>query len=163
MKIYITLPNEIKENKRTNLSIYSRLIPYNPHSIYTRRGVTMIIRLPESTTYDSDLIHYANILKIPNFRHVKMRDELNGKPHPQECCIVNLNKHTQLGSHWTCYFKDDDQRYYFDSYGQAPPTELLKYLKTPLKFNRMLQSFIVVQLWFNILIQMNAGHYVSTC
>ena len=54
----------------------------------------MIITLPESTTYDSDLIHYANILKIPNFHHVKMRDELDGKPRAQECCIINLNKHT---------------------------------------------------------------------
>ena len=90
----------------------------------------MIIRLPDTTTYDSDLTDYANILKIPNFRRVKMRDELDGKPHTQECCIINLNKHTQLGSHWTCYFKDGDRRYYFDSYGQAPPRELLYYLKT---------------------------------
>ena len=90
----------------------------------------MIIRLPESTTYDSDLMHYANILKIPNFCHVKMRDELGKRPLFQECGIINLNKHTELGSHWTAYFKDGDRRYYFDSYGQAPPRELLEYLKT---------------------------------
>ena len=93
----------------------------------------MIIRLPESTTYDSDLMYYASILQIPNFRHVKMLDELVDKPFTQECGIVNLNKHTQLGSHWTCYLKDGDRRYYFDSYGQAPPEELLTYLKTPLE------------------------------
>ena len=90
----------------------------------------MIFTLPESTTYDSDLEHFADLLKIRNFRHVRMRDELDGTPFLQECGIINLNTHTQSGSHWTCYFKDQDRRFYFDSYGQPPPTELLMYLKS---------------------------------
>ena len=91
----------------------------------------MSIILPETTTFNSDLMHLANTLKIPSFRHVKMRDEIYGKPHNRECGIINLERHTQQGSHWTCYFKDGNRRYYFDSYGQAPPTEILTYLKTP--------------------------------
>ena len=62
-----------------------------------------------------------------------MRDEIpiTAAPHKYECGIINLNTHDQAGSHWTCYFKNQDQRFYFDSYGQAPPDELIKYLKTP--------------------------------
>ncbi len=90
----------------------------------------MIVNLPESTTYDSDLEYLVKVLKIPNFRHVYMRDEIVGTPFIQECGIINLNTHTQSGSHWTCYFKDGQRRYYFDSFGQAPPTELVTYLKT---------------------------------
>lgn len=90
----------------------------------------MIVTLPESTTYDSDLEHFAAVLKIRNFRHVRMRDELDGTPFTQECGIINLNTHTQSGSHWTCYYKHQDRRFYFDSFGQPPPTELLTYLKS---------------------------------
>ena len=96
----------------------------------------MLVTLPESTTYDSDLTHYANILGIPNFQEVKMRDELVTTPLRHECGVINLNKHNQLGSHWTCYFRDGDKRYYFDSYGQPPPSELLEYLKTPLEMKQ---------------------------
>ena len=102
----------------------------------------MIVKLPESTTYDSDLEYLAKVLKIPNFRHVHMRDEILGTPFTQECGIINLNTHTQSGSHWTCYFKDGHRRYYFDSFGQAPPTELVTYLKSP---SEILQKAAVIR------------------
>ena len=101
----------------------------------------MLVTLPESTTYDSDLTHYANILGIPNFQRVKMRDELAKTSLLHDCGIINLNKHNQLGSHWTCYFRDGVKRYYFDSYGQPPPRELLEYLKTP---QEMTQNLAVI-------------------
>ena len=104
------------------------LISFVGQQGYTRR--TMIITLPEKTTFDAELMQYATLLDIPNFRFVKMRDELPPKPHRVECGILNLNGHTQRGSHWTAWYKDGMQRWYFDSFGEAPPLELLTYLKT---------------------------------
>ena len=86
--------------------------------------------LPTHTMYDGELLHFVEKLHIPNFRGVKMRDELPKKPHSRECGILNFNTHLQSGSHWVCWYVNEDERYYFDSFGQAPPVELVKYLKT---------------------------------
>ena len=88
------------------------------------------INLPKSTMYDDDILYYARILDILNFRGVKMRDELPLKTSSQECGVVNLKPHTVQGSHWTAWFKDGKQRYYFDSFGERPPVELERYLKS---------------------------------
>lgn len=76
-----------------------------------------------------DIIRYAADLKIPYFRGVFMRDTLPKKARKVECGIVNLNTSDQKGSHWVCYYKNDLQRIYFDSYGQITPTEIQNYLK----------------------------------
>ena len=92
----------------------------------------MKIKLPGGTMTDQDLLRYTAGLNVPNFRGVKMRDELKGqKPRKSECGILNFNTHTQQGTHWTCWAKFGKERYYFDSFGETPPIELLKYLKTP--------------------------------
>lgn len=80
--------------------------------------------------YDSDILSYAQRLKIPNFRGVKMRDELPSKPWKVECGVLNLNTHEQKGSHWIAWYKNNKDRYYFDSFGESPPFEILQYLKT---------------------------------
>ena len=90
----------------------------------------MKITLPKQTMYDGELVRYVRILDIPNFRGVKMRDELPAKPFDVECGILNFNTHSQRGSHWVCWYKNDTERYYFDSYGEPPPLEMLPYLKT---------------------------------
>ena len=84
-----------------------------------------------------DILRYVDRVQLPNFRGVYMRDTLPGKCSPhKECGIVNLNTSQQPGSHWVCYFKDNDnegekqRRIYFDSYGQITPIEIQKYLKT---------------------------------
>ena len=81
-----------------------------------------------------DILTYIDILKVPNFRGVFMRDELPKNPKPVECGIMNLNIHNQSGSHWVCYAKIDRARIYFDSFGQITPFEIQKYLKTKLEF-----------------------------
>lgn len=59
-----------------------------------------------------------------------MKDELPGIPLRIECGIINLENSYQTGSHWTCYFKRDNTKFYFDSFGNArPPKELVEYLK----------------------------------
>lgn len=72
-----------------------------------------------------------------------MRDEIkNIKPRNQECGILNLNTSNQPGSHWVCWYKDGNKKYYFDSYGLVPPTEIVNYLKQPIIRNTsQLQSF----------------------
>ena len=78
-----------------------------------------------------DILYYADLLKIPHFRGVFMRDELPKIAKPLECGVMNLNTHDQTGSHWVCYMKRGrTTRIYFDSFGQITPLEIQKYLKT---------------------------------
>ena len=81
-----------------------------------------------------ELMKYIDILKVPNFRGVFMRDELPHRINTLECGIMNLNTHDQAGSHWVCYMKRGRTRVYFDSFGQITPLEMQKYLKTKLEF-----------------------------
>lgn len=80
--------------------------------------------------YDSDILNYVRRLRIPNFRGVKMRDELPSKPRKIESGILNLNTSYEVGSHWVAWYKDGKERYYFDSFGEPPPIEMMQYLKS---------------------------------
>lgn len=55
-----------------------------------------------------------------------------------ECGILNLENSDEVGSHWVAYFKQENKKYYFDSYGDAkPPVEIIKYLgKDNLYYNK---------------------------
>ena len=89
----------------------------------------------EKVLTNLDILRYIEILKIPNFRGVFMRDELPKKIKSEECGIMNFNTHEQMGSHWVCYVKTSHGTcIYFDSYGQITPLELQKYLKTKQEF-----------------------------
>jgi len=58
-----------------------------------------------------------------------MKDKLLQKVNNIECGIINLQNSNESGSHWVAYYKNNDKKYYFDSYGNAPlPKELVKYL-----------------------------------
>ena len=97
-----------------------------------------MIKLPKNALFTSDILQLVELLKIPNFVGVKMRDELKGKSKPFECGIMNLNTSSESGSHWTCYYRMGNVRYYLDSFAEPPPIELLKYLKSDLEFNHNL-------------------------
>ena len=101
----------------------------------TTEAITMRIKLPRKTLSDHDLMYYVKKIKIPNFREVSMRDELTNRTLKNECGILNLQTHLQKGTHWTCWFKRGKDRYYFDSYGEPPPLEMIKYLKTPEEYD----------------------------
>ena len=107
---------------------------YNLRGLSGRKGA-MEVTLPQKTMFDSDIMKYVSILSLPHFRGVLMRDELPIKPNNIECGILNLNTHKQVGSHWVCWYKDGMERYYFDSFGEPPPVELLYYLKTSTEIN----------------------------
>lgn len=81
-------------------------------------------------TTNIELERYAKILKLKNFRGCFMIDEINKiKPMNKECGILNLNRSDKnINGHWVCWFKNGDEKYYFDSYGVIAPQELIKYL-----------------------------------
>ena len=89
---------------------------------------------PERGLTNLDLMRYVSILRIPYFRGVFMRDELPKVDRQIECGIVNLNRSDEMGSHWVCYVRNQNDRIYFDSFGQITPLELQEYLKTPKEF-----------------------------
>ena len=76
-----------------------------------------------------DLLECVDLLKIKNFRGVFMRDTLPCKILSHEVGIVNLDSSQNKGTHWVCYKKSKERRYYFDSFGLDPPEELITYLK----------------------------------
>ena len=63
-----------------------------------------------------------------------MDDELPAESRTarEECRIVNLQDSDENGSHWVCYFKKGELKYYFDSYGLDPSNEVHNYLKSPI-------------------------------
>ena len=65
-----------------------------------------------------------------------MRDELNEnrKSTDNECLVLNIDESDNMGTHWTCLFIKDDKLIYFDSYGFAPPLEVLDYYKGENRF-----------------------------
>jgi len=57
--------------------------------------------------------------------------------------VVNLNASKQHGSHHTCYWVSDNNKYYFDSFGVIPPKELVKYLKSLIMYSTyQIQQYI---------------------
>lgn len=94
---------------------------------------------------------------IKHFRGVFMRDTLPTKPLEYESGIVNLDSVENSGTHWVCYFKNKNEKFYFDSFGLLPPIELQNYLGGKL----MHSSFQVQQFNTNY-----CGHlclYVLSC
>ena len=49
-----------------------------------------------------------------------------------ECGILNLDSSSGEGTHWVMWFKKGMDKFYFDSYGVQPPSELIAYLKSPI-------------------------------
>ena len=99
-----------------------------------------MIELPVDTLYSDDILHYAEKLQIPNFIGVFMSDELPANALREESGVLNLQRHTELGSHWTCWKKTKNDAWYFDSYGEPPDSGLKAHLGTKIK-----QSAITVQ------------------
>lgn len=83
-----------------------------------------------------ELIKYANVLKIPHFRGVFMRDQLPRKSDKVECWILNQAKNEHpTGTHWCALVKIENDAYYFDSFGKLPPPlEVITYLGRDVNF-----------------------------
>jgi len=67
---------------------------------------------------DSDLCSIAIFLKL-NLVGIYMKDDL--KSLKEGFYIINLQDHNKPGSHWTSFIKNQNDIYYFDSFGAVPP------------------------------------------
>ena len=93
------------------------------------------IILPFEPLTNFDLINAVKELKIKCFRGVYLLDTLPGKPNKKECGIVNLDKSGGPGTHWVAWYKNGNNKIYFDSYGIQPPKEIIKYLGKGIEYN----------------------------
>jgi len=64
--------------------------------------------------------------------------------------VMNTDRSSNEGTHWTCLFIKNGVSFYFDSYGFEPPLEIVEYCKKP----RCYSSFSIQKM--NELI---CGHY----
>lgn len=79
-----------------------------------------------------DIIQFVH--HIPHFRGVFSRDQLPKKCWTIECGVLNLDNFIGTGTHWTSYYKINDNCYYFDSFGNLqPPKEFIDYMETSKK------------------------------
>ncbi len=105
----------------------------------TESGASLIavgnVILPNKPLSNVELIKTAKALAIPHFRGVFLRDALPSKPKKTECGILNLDDTSGSGTHWVAWYKNGNNKFYFDSYGLQPPVEMLRYLKSPVLYN----------------------------
>ena len=115
--------------------------------------------LPNKPLSNLEIIDAAKKLSLDVFRGVFLRDTLPTKTKLNECGILNLNSSSGDGTHWVMWFKKGKDKFYFDSYGVQPPSELIVYLKSPIFYNSErvqrngevycghLCLFVLTQLW----------------
>ena len=46
-----------------------------------------------------------------------------------------VDSYSGVGTHWVMWFKIGKDKFYFDSYGVQPSSELIAYLKSPIFYN----------------------------
>lgn len=89
------------------------------------------VKLPRHALTNIEIIKFARLLQIPNFRGVYMRNKLPKIIHKNETGIINLDEEKNSGTHWTAYVKNKNNILYFDSMGNLkPPTEIINYFKS---------------------------------
>ena len=81
--------------------------------------------LPNKPLSNLDIIDPAKKLSLYGFRGVFLIDTLPKKVKLNECRILNLDSSSGNGTHWLMWFKKYKERFYFDSYGVQPPSELI--------------------------------------
>ncbi len=95
--------------------------------LYEGAGLTLSKHDKLTTLSNSDLYSIAIKLKI-KLIGIYMKDELKS-PLSQGNYIINLQNHDEGGSHWTALIKDQDNIYYYDSFGVVPPQNLYDVFK----------------------------------
>ena len=74
-------------------------------------------------------------MSLYGFRGVFLRDTLLKKAKLNECVILNLDSSSGDGTHWVMWIKRGKDKFYFDSYGVQPTSELIAYLKSQIFYN----------------------------
>ena len=91
--------------------------------------------LPNKPLSNLEIIGAAKKHLRNGFREVFLRDTLPKKAKLNECGILNLDSSSGDGTHWVMWFKQGKDKFYFDSYGVQPPSELIAYLKSSIFYN----------------------------
>lgn len=82
-----------------------------------------------------DIIDIINKLDIKNFMGVFSKDQLP-KQQKKGYYIINIqNENDGDGTHWTFFYIGRHYSLYGDSFGIAPPEEVIKYCKKPILYN----------------------------
>ena len=94
-------------------------------------------KFPVKTTplTNIEIDEYAKKLNLQHYIKHRMLDEVKSKAKVNECGIINLDVSSGAGTHYVCYFKKGNDKYYFDSYGIKPPDEIVNYLKSPILYS----------------------------
>ena len=95
-----------------------------------------------------ELYNEAQKLDLPNFKYFMSNELVKASPDDKECGIVNLDDSDGKGTHHICYWLDrkHGDKFCFDSFGVAPPTELIDYLKKFDKQNILYSTYIIQEL-----------------
>ena len=94
-----------------------------------------IVVLPNKSLSILEVIDAAKTLSLYGFREVFLRDNLPTKTKLNECGILNLDSSSGDGTHWVMWLKKGKDKFYFDSYGAQPPSELIAYLESRISYN----------------------------
>ena len=122
--------------------------------------------LPNKPLSNFEIIDAAKKLSLDGFRGLFLRDTLPTKTKLNECGVLNLDSSSGDGTHWVMWFKKGKDKFYFDSYGVQPPSELIVYLKSPIFYNseRVQQNGEVFcgHLCLFVLTQLSLGNNLQT-
>jgi len=70
----------------------------------------------------------AKCRATPGFKGVYARDQLTFRPKRGMSVIMNLEPHTESGSHWVAVYFGSKYAYYFDPFGMPPPPEIERFI-----------------------------------
>jgi hypothetical protein len=90
------------------------------------------------TSTNLDLIHWAKLLKIKEFRYV-MRDEMGllPKKYSKDLYVMtNIHTSQQNGVHHNAFCITKKGSYFFDSYGLSPTQEVIDYIHNIKTFSK---------------------------
>ena len=95
--------------------------------------------LPNKPLSNFEIEDVVKKIGLKNFRGVFLRDTLPKKPKRNEFTIMNLDDTSGDGTHCVAWFKRGSDKFYFDSFGLLPPTELNNYLGDVLYLTEQIQ------------------------
>jgi len=112
--------------------------------------------MPNKALTNLEISEADRKLKIPRFRCVFARDNLQVEPKRMECGILNLDNTSGNGTHWVAWYRDN---------GIQPANELKKYLRSPIFYRteqiQPKQEVFCAHLCLYVLKQLSLGKHLQ--
>ena len=122
--------------------------------------------LPNKPLSHLEIIDAAKKLSLDGFRGVFFERHSSYQNKIKRMWFLNLDASSGVGTHWVVWFKKGKDKFYCDSYGVQPPSELIDYLKSPIFYNseRVQQNGEVFcgHLCLFVLTQLSLGNNLQT-